>query len=143
MSAEQRRVLSCVCASECVYVCVFGETLSGDCVDRNKALSAVSVLLRPLSLTGTITAVETQARNRLTRLLSGETAPVSSFLHGKSSMKNIVLFLQSKVWLGSKEGHLFVQSDRLKLENVLKQVFQRDVDLSQVRALTSVCGPTI
>lgn len=54
MSAEQRRVLSCLHASVCV--CVFRETLRGDCVDRNKALSAVSVLVRPLSLTGTITA---------------------------------------------------------------------------------------
>lgn len=32
MSAEQRRVLSCLHASVCV--CVFRETLRGDCVDR-------------------------------------------------------------------------------------------------------------
>ncbi len=78
MSAEQCRVLNCLHASVCVCVCVcvFRETMSGDCVDRNKALSAVSVLLRPLSLTGTITAVETPSE-RLPQLLRNENAQVS------------------------------------------------------------------
>lgn len=61
ISAEQWRLLSRLIAGHSVCVCervyIFRETLRGDCVDSKKALSAVSVHVRPLSLAGTITAV--------------------------------------------------------------------------------------
>lgn len=43
----------------CMCVCLLRETLSSYCVDGNKELSAVSVLVSPLSHTGTMTVLQT------------------------------------------------------------------------------------
>lgn len=110
VSAEQRRVLSCLYAS----VCVFRETLSGDCDDRNKALSAVLVLLRPVSLTGTITAIETQFNSTTDRWnsLTYHFYDKYKLLCGTFLMKNIVSFFNLKCSWGARQGMFFAQSDR-------------------------------